>query len=418
MVHPRFLYNFADVDLPLHMPGEANNPATEHEFQHIYATYIWPFFMEQERGAQAVAQAWKGIKGIGNDWDKGMAAIDAQLPFDTHFRRFAMRNMNMELLPGNPIQPRYKNLDSKFPDNIPPRMATTMYLSASAPDEESATLESELPALRAHYFQLIVPEDAHKLELDFSNIADVDALDVDVLVKIRNQGWQHHALNDVNKTSWCEVEHAYVVLSNHDLDVTKKTPTSFNAKALEKCDSGRVTGTVTWTETGSSELPSGAKSRIQRNLTVNVRVRYDAEQERYVDDGSTFSYTGSSYNEGRNATTGELGFIIETTQNGSGPISDKGHIQVDMSADGKQLFLSDAVEYDQTTTSTYYPSGTTFTSTNTDGWTPSCGGANSGVYAKLPEGSTGNTYAISCTNTIENSSMKNTLTVSGSLMVE
>jgi hypothetical protein len=46
----------------------------------MYAAYIWPLFMEQQGGAQAVAAAWRALEHA-QTWDQALGAIDAQVPF-------------------------------------------------------------------------------------------------------------------------------------------------------------------------------------------------------------------------------------------------------------------------------------------------------------------------------------------------
>ena len=68
--------------------------------------YIWFYFMEQEIGPEAIAEIWEefGRLDPGNI-EQAMAIIDAQLPFEEHFRDFAVRNLNLALKPGDPIDP-------------------------------------------------------------------------------------------------------------------------------------------------------------------------------------------------------------------------------------------------------------------------------------------------------------------------
>ena len=51
----------------------------DNDKDHEYGAYIWPFFMQQEKGAPAVFQTWSAIEGVNSGDFKGVTnAIDGE----------------------------------------------------------------------------------------------------------------------------------------------------------------------------------------------------------------------------------------------------------------------------------------------------------------------------------------------------
>ena len=138
---------------------------------------------------------------------------------------------------------------------------------------------------------------------------------------------------------------------------------------------GQLSGTLTWHSAESVELPSGAKTTYERTTIINVKLRYDVEAEEYVDDGSTYSHSGSYYSEGRDQQ-GKLGYITKWDESGSG----------DFSADGKyirgsvainettpdEVWIGASIKIRKVGTTTYYPSGQTFPFDGEESHNPRC----------------------------------------------
>ncbi len=123
----------------------------------------------------------------------------------------------------------------------------------------------------------------------------------------------------------------------------------------------KLTGTISWQYDAENELPSGGKGSYHQTTVINVNLRDDDVAEGYVDAGSTFSHSGEHYAEGHSTTTGELGYILEWTESGSGDFSGeqkqiKGSVAFhettpDESWIGAQILIR------KTGSTTYYPSG-------------------------------------------------------------
>ena len=107
-------------------------------------------------------------------------------------------------------------------------------------------------------------------------------------------------------------------------------------------------------------MPSGARGSVDQTTVVNVRLRYDEESEQYLDDGSTFTRSGTVYDEGREVNTGELGWITQYTESGSGDFhQDRTQIKGSVSYGETQdrTWIGAIIRYRKTGATTYYPSG-------------------------------------------------------------
>ncbi|MBI3607734.1 MAG: hypothetical protein HY207_07190 [Nitrospirae bacterium] len=215
-VHPRFIKEFQQSPLSLHL-SVPNHPITT-EVRHMYAAYIWPFFMEQERGAQTIADAW-GAMETAKTFNEALEAINAQLPFDKNFHRFSVRNLNKEQLPAIDKSKRYVNLDPNFFDNFGP----------SDPNK-SVTLEAgtvsgtpvKIAALDGDYYNYKVKDArVHKMTVSIFSLVPQDGLEVDALLNIDNKGWEERSLTGKREVIFCfdnpqdKFSEMWLVLSNH-----------------------------------------------------------------------------------------------------------------------------------------------------------------------------------------------------------
>ena len=224
--HGRFVNNFQPVDEALHRPSYGGREGG----LHMYAAYIWWLFLEQEVGPEAVAEIWEGLEAVpADDASRGTDVIDAALPFAQHFRDFAVRNLNLALEPGNPISPRYKDLDPNFPDNIPPVLKAgegpEKTLQAQDEDEEPRRFDDTIKSLSADYYYFEPDAETQQVTFDFSRLTPATALDVDAIVKVKDKGWERRQLDPTNATTWCRstpadnVEAFYLILSNHEKNI-------------------------------------------------------------------------------------------------------------------------------------------------------------------------------------------------------
>jgi hypothetical protein len=239
-VHDRFALVFQNSDLPLDESPDRASP----EFRHMYAAYIWFFFMEQEVGPEAVASIWTDLEQVDQDDFAGaMRVIDSKLPFKDHFRDFAVRNLNLDLEPGDPIDPSYVDLDPAFPEGVRPTLKVgqsgTGKLAVQGAEDPPRSFDELLQSLVAHYYLFIPDPDATKFTLDFSGLGHRDALDVDAVVRLGDGTWERRKLSTDGPVTFCranpedDVERLYVILSNHDMDFATTVSGQFTTRVLD-----------------------------------------------------------------------------------------------------------------------------------------------------------------------------------------
>ena len=183
---------------------------------HQYSSWVWPLFMYQTKGASAIFQAFAGVEAVSSPaaFD---GIIDAQLPFATHFREFAVRNLN-EDVPGHPY--KLWNEDpfaGDFPKDIP-----HLVKNVTTIDGQTHHPSADVQVLAAEYDNFDVNDHLNKLvTLDFSKLNNVQSLDIDVVAQRRsNQNWKHIPVKGT-KFEFCpnlpveDYDYLHVVLSNH-----------------------------------------------------------------------------------------------------------------------------------------------------------------------------------------------------------
>ena len=147
--------------------------------QHEYFAYIWPFFMEQETSATRIGSAWDRFGDVSTQ-QAATAELDALLPFKDNLRRFAVRNIDQQLLPGDPVATRYKKLDGVFPEaEFRPR-----YTDYPLDGTQVITHQLDIPGLAARYLRFLVGEASgvQSVEFDFGNLSGRDHLSIDALI--------------------------------------------------------------------------------------------------------------------------------------------------------------------------------------------------------------------------------------------
>ena len=79
-----------------------------------YDSWAWPFFMEQEGGEEAISGAWLDLEGV-DGFDPVQEALAREVSFTDRFRDFAVRAYNVDLRPGEPIDPMFSDADRRLP---------------------------------------------------------------------------------------------------------------------------------------------------------------------------------------------------------------------------------------------------------------------------------------------------------------
>lgn len=177
-------YLFAKHFLPSH-------DALNHTgIPHVYSAYIWPYFVEQETGgANFMTNIWVALEAV-TTFEAADNVIDKVYSFASNFKRFALRNLNTELIPGDPlpISQRHVNLDAdQFADDrVEPR-----YLTGALPANQDYSQDFELKNLSARYVRLTVPQASpavRKVVVDISGLQPASELDVQAFV-LTDDGW-------------------------------------------------------------------------------------------------------------------------------------------------------------------------------------------------------------------------------------
>ena len=173
---------------------------------HDYSAYIWPYFVEQETGGTGfMTNIWVGLETV-STFEAADNVIDGAYSFATNFKRFAVRNINTELVPGDPLprSQRYVNLDEdQFKDDKkePP------YLTGTLVADQEYSQDLTLKNLSARYVRLTVPEASpvvRKVVVDISGLQPSSERDVQALV-LTDDGWLAQPLIDItpDKVTFC-----------------------------------------------------------------------------------------------------------------------------------------------------------------------------------------------------------------------
>jgi hypothetical protein len=302
-----------------------------------YLSFMWPLFMEQEdpQGPESIAAAWRAIEGK-SGWTAVQAAVDAQLSFETKFRDFAVRLWNEQLLPGDPIQPRFNDprLDRYFPTTTPEqadphlRYVDDIQLVLSELHRERV----EIAELSVKYYRVDIPPGAGRLTLTFSGLTPNDKLDVDALVEVHPEGWSRREL-DPATTEWCldkpgeAVERAILVLSNHsqtpDEHITGEWSVIAEAGGCQQVGDGLV-----FTSVREFGLPSDdVFATTTETLTLRMSLKSSSTGFGFEDDGGS-TYHATMDSNGTIKGLPGCDTITEAHGAASGPLPDPKAINV------------------------------------------------------------------------------------------
>ncbi len=189
-------------------------------------------------------------------------------------------------------------------------------------------------------------------------------------------------------------------------------PGDGTVKAEAQCKSD-VTGTVSWNFRESSEAPNFSRL-IEQQATLQVRLRYDAEMGNYVDDGSTYSYSGSMQMESYSPSNNVRNFGSRS-EIGSGSIALKqgvigGYIEGD--APRRRFGLTVTLPYDATSSTTQVPGGTE-TSTDSSTVKLTCEDLHDLIGRETATGA----FDMACSVTVSKEGVVGTTQVTGVLKV-
>jgi hypothetical protein len=300
-------------------------------YRNGYLSWMWPLFIEQEKGAATIGAMWKGLAGK-TGFTATMNTVDSFLPFQTRFRDFAVRVWNEQLLPGDPVKPRFQDLDTTFPVGRPPaaRQQADYTIPAEEPSEPPHEFPTTLPSLWANYRILKPDAEVHQVVLDFSGLTPQSALDVDILLKIKDKDWERRKL-DPTKTRFCldeesdDFEQAIVVLSNHDKSPSTNVTGKWTIQGLaQSC--AELSGTITFTRISVYNEAQG-EPMWSRDETLKATVFVDMESDPdplggggYVDVSSRYKIERTTLERRR---MGDCTASYGTKSNGEWAFSDQ-----------------------------------------------------------------------------------------------
>ncbi|MEA2525637.1 MAG: hypothetical protein QOF73_2864, partial [Thermomicrobiales bacterium] len=239
-VHYRFVGSFQGAGLPLYHSPRQWAPG----FDHMYGAYIYFLFLEQEVGPEAIAQMWKDLEDVEpDDFNRTLQIINDILPFNENFREFAVRNLNLDLQPGDPISPSYKDLDPTFLEGFAPPLlvgdSPASRIELDPGRDEPLRFDDPIPSLSANYYNFDTPAAVTRLTFDFTGLAPNEAVDVDVVTKIRGEGWERRQIDPSQPITFCReipedaLSFFYLVISNHDMEEANTVRGTYTVTADE-----------------------------------------------------------------------------------------------------------------------------------------------------------------------------------------
>lgn len=229
-----FLHETASTVHRGYLPNTQNSPhsllASEPNWAR-YASYTWPLFMAQERGPDAVFEAWARLENATPA--TATALISQELDFSTNFADYALRVLNLDL-DGKPAQPLFSDHDPEFPRDVtvPLRRHDARHVLTDHDDEviidyrDDATrfygeVQPEtpgVPGLSARYDHVKVtnpprPGTSVRVEGD-DELVDNDYVVVEALVREHDQTEFQRRRIALDGSDLCDAAELYLILSN------------------------------------------------------------------------------------------------------------------------------------------------------------------------------------------------------------
>ncbi len=342
---------------------------------------LWPLETvddRHERGAYLLFSYINDPSTIADLWSNAtmadsLANVDSQMAggFHEQWPQFAVENWN------RPPVDYYRRTDEL---TVQPDPADEFVIESPGVDEFVVDVEH----LTAYYLRFTFPNRDLKRIAIFNPVAGAGDPDVALwaIMKIDGTWRTQQDWSQVSHEIFCRdepnqnLEELILVVSDsnwHDRDHALRTDNGTVQSGVD-CG-GQVSGTVTWHSSGSVELPTGGKTTYERKTILNVNLRYDVEAEEYVDDGSTYSHSGSYYAEGHDQE-GKLGYIIEWEESGSGNFQADGrYIRATIApheTTPDTLWLGANVTIRKVGKQTFYPSGLSYPFDSEEAHNPRC----------------------------------------------
>ena len=300
-----------------------------------YSSYIWPFFLEQETGSGVIiGQIWTALQSAMTAADEDRI-VDAAYGFDANFHRFALRNVNEELLPGNPVPKRYIDLAGvangvkQFPDGEVKPEYVTSTLSAGS----EATRAFLMAPWSAAYEKFMINRGAlpNRVEFDFSGLSNRGGLKLDALIRTTTAAgdeWVREpvVLNPESKAVFCfelgtstptvrgEFNELRLVLSNSSRDLTVSGQVIVRPT---KKPCGTWDGFVDSSSVTVIDIPG--LQRITTTITSTTEIAFEFDEQNSDSGLRAFKVRAGSYVY-RSVSEVTGAGACRTVQDASGPI--------------------------------------------------------------------------------------------------
>lgn len=316
---------------------------------HEYGAYLLPFFMDDP---STVPDLWAQAT-----MPDSLANIDSQLQggLREQWPHFAVENWNHPPVDG------YKKRDdlSIAPDTVDETPMTE-------PGEAPFIIDA--PHLSAYYLGFTFPKRDLKRIAIFNPIAGAGEPSgaLWAIMKIDGTWRAPQDWTTYSHQIFCRdepdqnLEQLILVISNSEWKNRQhELKTDDGTVRVSPTCGGHLSGTFTLHHTEAS-----GNSSYDQTTVVNVKLRYDETANEYLDDGSTFTHNGTAHVEGRNTSTGELGYITEWSESGSGAFTAEG-TQIKGSVgihdtEPDETWVGAIIKLRKTGATTYYPSGDKF----------------------------------------------------------
>lgn len=281
--------------------------------QHKYGAYLWPLFLQQEKGAQAVFDTWRALgKKSGSSPPQGdevLAAMATQIDVAATFPEFVMRVLNATPK-GEPITRRFVHLDPTFPDGAKP----TVIRSAVLRDEPVELDQADIPGLGYRYTWLSVPvppETSAPVTITGDLASSAADPVVEALVRNKNGSYRRVRIDyRGDGTTLCTGGGIYFVVSHPALGtddattgnvtVERAAPDADGGDPADRCGlAGRIDISLGGQVTSvPGSLPWPWQMRVDWSGALDVDVgpvrpaEFSGEDDHYPNNGSHWTMSG------------------------------------------------------------------------------------------------------------------------------
>jgi uncharacterized protein DUF6055 len=288
---------------------------------HDYASFVWPYFMQQQKGAASIARVWKSLPSEPTGCATLNDKLDAQLSFAKNFRDFAVRNLD-DKFPrdsGAAEWPQhfgsnYRKLHSDFPLTWPSIQTSPQFTNAG----QSESVKLDLPPLSATYAYVVttaIDTPIAALRLATGGLSDAKGLSVDVLGYEGSQSGHNHwtrirESSPANGTclAWDpgDTGNATLVLVISNSSLTQTLDGTAQIQTRDAC-ANSASGTITHTQ---QLVTDDTVDTVTTDTTVTMHLKFaDNGTDGLVNNGSTFDYavSGTQTDDETHATCGFSG---------------------------------------------------------------------------------------------------------------